>query len=574
MKTTTPKHTLAAVIASICVFSVTATDSNIPSGYYNGINGKQGAALKTAVRDAIYNRTEVSNITSFYNALPQCFQRTDVYPESSRWWDMYSDIPLYVPNFSGVLQREHSLPKSWWGGSTEIPAYIDLNHLYPAEASANQAKSNYPLGTVDMSYEPSFDNGVSKVGYAVTGQGGGAKYVFEPADEYKGDFARTYFYMATCYQDLTWKYTYMLSSNTYPTLNAWSQELLLKWANDDPVSQKEIDRNEEVYKIQANRNPFIDFPNLAEYIWGSHKGEAFYLTENSDGSVSGNSGTPNIITPAPNTELDFGEVAIGQSSTAKLHLTGENLTGTSLTLAIYDRDDTNGAAMFNIDGSSRFKASVSSVNSSNGLWVTVTYTPTELGEHTTRLAITGGGITGSFGIGLSGECLPVPTLSAPTATAATNITSDSYTANWTPAPGDVVDYYVVNRTKFIGGDATTEQLVAEDTSLEIEDFCGSESYTVQAVRLNTYSAVSNTIYVNTSSIVGVQAPQAIGAKYVEGGVRIACPGSVSNLRILDTAGRTLRTFDSVDNGEIILLPCGIYFITADGVTSPIKFIVQ
>ena len=214
---TTTKHTLAAVIASLCVFSVTATDRNIPAGYYSGIDGKKGAELKTAVRDAIYNRTEVSNITSFYNALPQCFQRTDVYPESSRWWDMYSDIPYYVPTFSGVLQREHSLPKSWWGGSTTIPAYIDLNHLYPAEAAANQAKLNYPLGTVDMSYTPQFDNGVSKVGYAVTGQGGGAKYVFEPADEYKGDFARTYFYMATCYQDLTWKYTYMLSNNTYPT---------------------------------------------------------------------------------------------------------------------------------------------------------------------------------------------------------------------------------------------------------------------------------------------------------------------------------------------------------------------
>jgi hypothetical protein len=571
---TTPKHTLAAVIASLCVFSVTATDRNIPSGYYNGINGKQGAALKTAVRDAIYSRTEVSNITSFYNALPQCFQRTDVHPDSNRWWDMYSDIPLYVPNFSGVLQREHSLPKSWWGGSTEIPAYIDLNHLYPAEAAANLAKSNYPLGTVDMTYTPAFDNGVSKVGYAVTGQGGGAKYVFEPADEYKGDFARTYFYMATCYQDLTWKYTYMLSNNTYPTLNTWSQELLLKWANDDPVSQKEIDRNEKVYNIQANRNPFIDFPNLAEYIWGSHKGEVFYLAENSDGSGSGSSGTPNIITPAPNTELDFGEVAIGQSSTAKLHLTGENLTGTSLTLAIYDRDDTNGAAMFNIDGSNRFKASVASVNSENGLWVTVTYTPTEIGEHTTRLAITGGGISGSFGIGLSGECFPVPTLSAPTATEASNISADGYTANWTPAPGDVVDYYVVNRTKYIGGDATAEQLLAEENSLEIEDFCGSESYTVQAVRLNTFSAVSNTIYVNTSSIVGVQAPQAIGAKYVEGGVRIACPDSVNNLRILDTAGRAILTFATVANGEVIMLPNGIYFITADGVTSPIKFVVQ
>lgn len=76
------------------------------------------------------------------------------------------------------------------------------------------------------------------MGYPVAGQGGGAKYVFEPADEYKGDFARTYFYMATIYQDLTWKHTYMVSSNTYPTLNTWSINLLLRWHHQDPVSEK------------------------------------------------------------------------------------------------------------------------------------------------------------------------------------------------------------------------------------------------------------------------------------------------------------------------------------------------
>ena len=349
--------------------------------------------------------------------------------------------------------------------------------------------------------------------------------------------------------------------------------MLLKWANQDPVSQKEIARNEAVYAIQSNRNPFIDFPNLAEYIWGSHKGEVFNLADN-QGGESGTTSTPHLITPSPDMELDFGEVAIGQTSTAKLHLLGENLTGTALTLAIYDRDDTNGAAMYNIDGSNRFKASVASINSANGLWVTVTYAPTELGTHTTRLAISGGGITGSFGIGLSGECLEVPQLSAPTAIAATNISTDSYTANWTPYPGDVVDYYVVNRTQYVNGTATTEQLVAEETSLDIEDFCGSESYTVQSVRLGTYSEPSNSIYVSTTSISGVQAQQPIAAKYVAGGVRIVSTADVHNLRVLDTAGRTISAYDSVSNGEVIPLPNGIYFITADQVVAPIKFIVQ
>lgn len=121
---------------------------------------------------------------------------------------------------------------------------------------------------------PKFDNGVSKIGYPVSGQGGGAQYVYEPADEYKGDFARTYFYMVTCYQNLTWNSTWMLQQNDYPTLNSWAVNLLLQWHRDDPVSQKEVDRNEVVYGYQNNRNPFIDFPDLAEYIWGNKVGRA------------------------------------------------------------------------------------------------------------------------------------------------------------------------------------------------------------------------------------------------------------------------------------------------------------
>ena len=112
------------------------------------------------------------------------------------------------------------------------------------------------------------DNGVTKVG---TGQANGrATNLFEPADEYKGDFARMYLYFVTCYQDYSWKSSAlsMFAQNSYPTLNAYGQSLLLKWHRQDPVSQKEIDRNNAVYSFQGNRNPFIDYPNMVEYIWG------------------------------------------------------------------------------------------------------------------------------------------------------------------------------------------------------------------------------------------------------------------------------------------------------------------
>ena len=195
------KITRLLVSVAVLLFAGYAL-AEIPAGYYTSLTGKKESELKTAIHNLVSNFTRVSS----YQALPQYFAKTDVHPNSKLWWDMYSDIPRYAPSFSG-LNREHSFPKSWWGGLTNVGAYVDLNHLYPSDMKANSAKSNYPLGTVDHSTSVKFDNGICAVGYPVAGQGGGAQYVFEPSDEYKGDFARTYFYMVTTYQNLTWTYT-------------------------------------------------------------------------------------------------------------------------------------------------------------------------------------------------------------------------------------------------------------------------------------------------------------------------------------------------------------------------------
>lgn len=545
-----------------------AADRVIPSGYYSAIDGKTTSELKTALHNIIYPHTEISS----YSNLPRYFEHTDVYPQSNRWWDMYSDIPLYAPSFWG-LNREHSFPKSWWGGLTDVPAYIDLNHLYPSEAQANQAKSNYPLGVVDRTKTPRFQNGVTTVGTPVNGQGGGCAYVFEPADEYKGDFARTYFYMVTCYQSMTFKTLYMLVNGAYPTLNTWSQNLLLKWNEQDPVSQKEIDRNETVWGYQNNRNPFIDFPELANYIWGDKKGERFILSEHINGYEP--EGTPILINPTQDTNLDFGEVAIGMTSTAKLLLHGENLTaGKNLRLAIYDNADTDDAQYFSIDGAKQSSASAGAVNSPQGLWVTIEYAPTEVGEHETRLVISGAGITGSVGIGLRGECQPMPELSAPTATAATDITATSYVANWTPAEGDVVDYYVVNRTRYGNGGATTEQLPAEETSLPIKDFSGSESYTVQSVRLGIFSPESNSISVTPTGITGVEVNAQMGFSAYSGGLLVTCTETLRNVRVFEPNGRCIRSIAEVHNNDVIDLSNGIYLITASGLAAPVKAVVS
>ena len=116
------------------------------------------------------------------------------------------------------------------------------------------------------------DNGATKVG-----KGSDGKNYWEPADEWKGDFARGYMYMATCYQDFTWVGTglQILEQGDYPTLQEWAYKLYIEWAKADKPTELEIVRNQTVSKIQGNRNPFVDFPNLMEYIWGDSINYAF-----------------------------------------------------------------------------------------------------------------------------------------------------------------------------------------------------------------------------------------------------------------------------------------------------------
>ena len=104
--------------------------------------------------------------------------------------------------------------------------------------------------------------------------------IYEPDDEYKGDFARTYFYMVARYRDRNLdasEGSEVFTSNK-TNLTDYAKDLFLKWHRQDPVSQKEIDRNQAVYGIQHNRNPFIDYPDLAEYIWGNKVGQTIELS--------------------------------------------------------------------------------------------------------------------------------------------------------------------------------------------------------------------------------------------------------------------------------------------------------
>ncbi len=245
--------------------------TGIPEGYYSTASGKSKAELKSALHSIIrtasvleYGSGNGRTWSGFYltdrNEDNYCIDR---YSTEQRKFTTTNSAP------SG-MNIEHSMAKSWWGGSKN-QAYKDLFNLMPSDQGANSAKANYAMGEVTSA---SYDNGSIKIGKGTRV----SNKIWEPEDKWKGDFARTYMYMVTCYSDLTWRSNGLdqLENNQWPTFNTWTQEMVLRWSRQDPVDSLEVARNEAVYGIQGNRNPFVDFPNLCEYVWGDSTEYAFY----------------------------------------------------------------------------------------------------------------------------------------------------------------------------------------------------------------------------------------------------------------------------------------------------------
>jgi len=246
------------------------TFAQIPDGYYDNAEGLEGTALKIALHDIIDDHNSIQ-YGDIYDILDQTDQK-----ENGKVWDMYSDVPGGTPpyeytffedecgNYSGegsCYNKEHSWPKSWFGGKV-YPMYSDLFHIVPTDGYVNGMRSNYPYGEVGTIIWES-ENG-SKKGYNTFP--GYTGIVFEPIDEYKGDFARGYFYMSTRYynEDGGWPGSDAVDG---AELKPWTISMLLEWHYNDPVSEKERDRCDAIYNIQSNRNPFIDHPSYVSLIW-------------------------------------------------------------------------------------------------------------------------------------------------------------------------------------------------------------------------------------------------------------------------------------------------------------------
>ena len=265
--------------------------AGIPQGYYDRANGKKKADLKAAMK-SIVGQAKVLAYGSGAGKTWTGFYTTDRDPLTNEVIDRYSNDHRYFPSSASAssasavsgMNIEHSFPKSWWGG-TENQAYKDLFNLMPCEVNINSSKSNYAMGKVT---NVKTNNGCTKVGTGTT-NAGTTKSLWEPADRWKGDFARDYFYMVTAYSDFSWtgEGLTMLEKNQWPTMQKWAYTLLLQWAKDDPVDEIELKRNDAVYSIQGNRNPFVDYPNLAEYIWGDSIDYAFHTDGTSVGGDTG-----------------------------------------------------------------------------------------------------------------------------------------------------------------------------------------------------------------------------------------------------------------------------------------------
>lgn len=249
-----------------------------PSGYYTDTAGLTGYALKTR----LHNIIKTGHNDRGYGQLYEGYKTTDkdrYYENDGTLLDLYSEKPNGTEysysltatgdrcgnyaNEGDCFNREHVVPQSLF--SSASPMKNDILFVIPTDGKVNGQRGNIPYGKVNTPNWTS-TNG-TKRGPNVSGGYSGT--VFEPIDEFKGDFARTVFYFATRYQDKIPNFSQgnILDGTSSRSLQQWQVDLFLEWHHQDPVSQREIDRNNAAYTYQGNRNPFVDHPAWADCIW-------------------------------------------------------------------------------------------------------------------------------------------------------------------------------------------------------------------------------------------------------------------------------------------------------------------
>ncbi len=331
--------------------------------YYSNINWDlTGANLKTA----LFNKIKISSAGWSYDGLWEAYKTTDVRPDGTHFWDIYSDTTDYTLNDKRInasykkegdsINREHVIPQSSFNEAA--PMKSDIHHVLPSDGYVNNRRSSYPHGIVTGSVTYTSNDGCK------LGNGTGNTTVFEPMDNYKGDIARIYFYFVTCYQDKMSNNSFSaFDKSTYPSIKTAYLNVYLQWAKEDPVSEKEIIRNNGAYAGQGNRNPFIDCPYAVGAIWDSAhasdygnkgeytSGEGLTISKTSVNMISGgttsisatSTGSGNITWTSSNSSV----VSVSPSSTS---------SGSSVTLTAGNAGSATITATTTISGKQHSKS--------------------------------------------------------------------------------------------------------------------------------------------------------------------------------------------------------------------------
>ncbi|WP_421917807.1 endonuclease [Marinifilum sp.] len=265
--------------------------------YYQSATGKTGSELKTSLHNIIKGHTELPYTSSEYDVW-DALDEADQDPDNENHIILiYTGKSIPKANKSKNNQqdywnREHIWAKSHGDFGTDEGPGTDIHALRACDASVNSDRSNRL-----------FDNGGTAHNEATDCKYDDNDFTWEPRDAVKGDIARMIFYMAVRYEgengrpdlELTDDLSYSTISNKDPLFGKLST--LMDWNNQDPVDAAEKARNEKVYTIQGNRNPFIDHPEWVDDIWtAAVDTESPAITELSPANgVDGVSLTANLI---------------------------------------------------------------------------------------------------------------------------------------------------------------------------------------------------------------------------------------------------------------------------------------
>ena len=416
MKHTTKILTLfGALLISISAWAVDAS-------YYTSLNDKSGSDLRTALTSLTTSKhtTQLGYDWTFDGIDIVNGTLEDIY-STCNWSTTGSD--QCSGRYSSVCDcynREHVVPQSLFNEVS--PQRGDRHHLFLTDGKVNNQRANYPFGECS-SGESAGTNALGKLGTSTFTGYTSIGTVFEPDDQYKGDIARAIMYMAIRYATVSsypvtsWSGNAMFSGSlsTNYGLSAYSVALLMKWHRQDPVSQKEITRNNGVADKQGNRNPFIDYPCLAEYLWGNKAGETFSTTSccgsfEANFRVGGSDGCTACATAvdpsAPTitvsgTSVECGSVVVGNTTTATFTVSGSNLTA-NITLEVTTGTD------FSID-----QTTLAPTNGTvAATTITVTFAPTAAGEQNGTITISSTGATDKtvslHAVGTTAAVAPAP----------------------------------------------------------------------------------------------------------------------------------------------------------------------